>query len=157
MRRYAAKRDAAEKAIVEALIKAGWWVHRMNQPCDLLLIKPRPGQPPDVRLLEVKTPCTKKGQARKRKDQPNQARWLELTGVPVVRTPHAALKAIGCEISSPPPLQLTPTPATLRHEHPPSRRLRRASLLTLSDLRRLVEDRSSPTGPFSRIVPDDEL
>jgi hypothetical protein len=178
------RRDAVEPAIVEALRKAGayvalvsqaglpdlfvqhrdgWaeraylWIQRQSQlkPMDLethwlLFNKPPPRR---WTALECKT-----GKGRSAPWQKAQRKFLELTATPVVRTPHAALRAIGCEASSPPPLQLTPTPATLRQEYPRSGRLRRAALLTQADLRRLAADRSSPTlGPFRRIVPDDEL
>lgn len=57
-RRFNAKRDEAEPAIVEALEKAGWEVHR-ELPVDLLCLK-RDGDTVKVRLLEAKTARGKK-------------------------------------------------------------------------------------------------
>jgi hypothetical protein len=83
--RRAAKRDASEVAIVDALRQAGYWVYRMIQPCDLLVY--RSGR---WWVLEVKLPG-----ARPRKDQEAQQEFLRLTGTPIVRTPEEALRAVG--------------------------------------------------------------
>ena len=54
MRRWGAKRDAAEAAIVDALEAIGVYVVRLSQPAlpDLLVFHPREG----IRLIEVKSP-----------------------------------------------------------------------------------------------------
>jgi hypothetical protein len=86
----AAKRDDAEEPIVEALLKVGAYVVRLDQPCDLLV---------QFRnrwfTLEVKT-----GNRGTRKCQTAQREFLELTNTPVVRTPLDALSAIGAVIPS---------------------------------------------------------
>lgn len=83
--RHNPKRDAAEKAIVEALEAAGTHVWRLNTPCDILAF--RLGK---FYALEVKNPG-----ARPRKDQEAQTEFLRVTGAPVVRTPEDALRAVG--------------------------------------------------------------
>lgn len=91
-RRYAAKRDLAEPAVVEAIEAAGCIVYR-SLPCDLLIR--RHSDPPGMlRTLEVKTP-QKRGGIRKRKDQQAQDEFLASTGTPRVTTPEAALAALG--------------------------------------------------------------
>ena len=96
-RRWNAKRDKSEPAIVDALEKAGWEVHR-ELPVDLLLLK-RVGNTVRIRLLEGKTPVTKAGKAKKRKDQEKQDAFCERWGVPKPTTPFEALLAVGEEVS----------------------------------------------------------
>lgn len=85
LKRYAARRDLAEPAIVDALVAVGANVIRLNQPVDLLVRFRNTWH-----VLEVKTP-------KKRPDKRQQAqREFCLTNqVPYVRTPAEALKAIG--------------------------------------------------------------
>ena len=86
--RRAAKRDAAEPDIIEALEKAGAFVYRLNQPVDLLV------QYRGWHLLEVKTPGNHAGKAGDKR-QEAQAAFCKAFNVPVVRTPDEALEAIG--------------------------------------------------------------
>jgi hypothetical protein len=78
---------------VEALERAGWEVHR-ELPVDLLCLK-RVGNTVKVRLLECKTPHTKGGKARKRKDQPEQLAFCERWEVPKPTCAFEALLAVG--------------------------------------------------------------
>jgi hypothetical protein len=84
--RRAAKRDANEKPIVDALEACGYSVFR-HLPCDLLVPMGYGGL---CRLLEVKMPS-----ARPRKDQLTQREFLALTGTSIVRTPEEAIRAVG--------------------------------------------------------------
>jgi len=97
---------------VEALRKAGAYVALVNQaglPDLFVLYRER------WYALEVKT-----GKGRSQPCQRAQKRFLELTGTPVVRTPQAALKAIGSTVELPvlQPLELKPPPASLAQEYP---------------------------------------
>jgi hypothetical protein len=83
--RYAAQRDHNEPSIIQALEKIGAQVEQMKLPCDLL-VRFR-GQ---MFVLEVDNPASK---YRKRK--PDQLKFLQEWGVPLVQTPEDALKAIG--------------------------------------------------------------
>jgi hypothetical protein len=83
--RYAAKRDTAEPAIVEALEKVGALVIRMNQPCDLLVRYNAVNY-----LMEVKTLGTYPDARQKA-----QRDFLHAFAVPIVKTPLEALTAIG--------------------------------------------------------------
>lgn len=74
--RRAAKRDAAEKLVVETLEACGATVWRMNQPVDLLIY-----WADAFWLAEVKTG------KRVRKDQPLQADFCRRFAVPYLRTP----------------------------------------------------------------------
>lgn len=91
--RYAARRDKAEPAIIQALEQAGAEVWPLDTPVDLL-----------VRfrgvwhLLEVKTPRGKVGTAKKDNRQKTQQHFLESTGTPIVKTPIEALRAIGASL-----------------------------------------------------------
>lgn len=90
LNRYAVCRDQAELPIVQALQAVGALVHRLDKPCDLLVrFRGR------TWLLEVKTPYTKAGRERMRKDQVEQQRRLIAWEIPIVRTPLEALRAIG--------------------------------------------------------------
>lgn len=90
MRGYARKVDLAQEVIVAALRMAGWEVHIIGEPCDLLCFKAGVW-----RTLEVKSPSTKTGAPAKRKDQARQAEFCERTGTPKVTTAIAALEALG--------------------------------------------------------------
>jgi hypothetical protein len=96
---YARKRDASEPAIVDAIEQAGWEVHR-ELPVDLLCLKRIRGQVV-IRLLENKTPATKAGKARKRKDQEEQDAFCKRWDVPKPTTPFEALLAVGEKVEIP--------------------------------------------------------
>jgi hypothetical protein len=94
--RYAqvTRRDLSEPAIVEALEKAGWEVHK-KLPTDLLAVKRR-GNELVVKLVECKTLQGKKSpKARIRKEQIDQNGFLERHGIPRSCTPAEALAAVG--------------------------------------------------------------
>ncbi len=100
--RRAARRDAAEAPIVDALLKAGAWVHSMDAHADLLVLYPLPRQvvagtwlPGVWNVLEVKTGRGKKLSIAQDKRQRAQKNFLELTHTPKVRTPREALLAVG--------------------------------------------------------------
>lgn len=94
-RGHNAKRDAAEPAIVEALEKAGWEVHR-ELPVDLLALKRIDADRVMVRLLEAKTAQGKRDpKARVRKDQERQNAFCERWNIPKPTTPVDALLAVG--------------------------------------------------------------
>ena len=89
--RRAAKRDANEKGIVEALEAAGAKVWRLSLPLDLLV-----GLHGRFVLLEVK----REGEKKPRKDRATQTETIaecQRKGLPVyvVRAPEEALQAIG--------------------------------------------------------------
>lgn len=89
--RRAAKRDANEPAIVDALEAAGAKVWRLSQPLDLLV-----GVHQRFYVLEVK----REGERKPRKDRATQTETIaecQRKGLPVyvVRTPEEALQAIG--------------------------------------------------------------
>lgn len=83
------RKDASEKAIRDALEKAGFAVWD-KLPCDLLVYRQDKG----FRTLECKTP-TKTGKRRKRNDQKAQDDFLTQTETPVALTPEAALLSLG--------------------------------------------------------------
>lgn len=89
--RRAAKRDLAEPAIVECLTRAGFWVYRLQLPCDLLVGYRRyndpDGSPMRFALGEVKS-----GKSMPKANQVVQKEFLALTGTPIWRTPEEALK-----------------------------------------------------------------
>lgn len=89
--RRAAKRDANEPAIVQALEAAGAKVWRLSLPLDLLV-----GVHGRFYVLEVKL----EGERTPRKDRATQTETIaecQRKGLPVyvVRTPEEALQAIG--------------------------------------------------------------
>lgn len=93
-RRFDAKRDAAEPAIVQALQAAGWTVYR-ELPVDLLALK-RTAAGVTVRLLEAKTAQGKRNpKARVRKEQVAQNEFVERWSIPKPTTPMEALLAVG--------------------------------------------------------------
>ncbi len=81
---YAKKRDANEPEIVDALQKAGCYVHRLDDPVDLLVSKPG-GK---VFQIEVKTP--------KGKLTPAQVDYIADSHAPVhvVTSPEEALEVV---------------------------------------------------------------
>jgi hypothetical protein len=83
--RRANRRDQNEKGIVDALRAVGALVFRLDLPCDLLVFHRGKWH-----CLEIKT---EKGKTETK--QESQREFLLLTGTPVVRTPEAALRAIG--------------------------------------------------------------
>lgn len=89
--RAAAKADAAQPEIVEAIRAEGWDCYLMRLPCDLLCWHPvlDVWQP-----MEVKTGRKKSGEARERGAQEAQRKFLHWTAVPVVTTPEEALDAL---------------------------------------------------------------
>lgn len=96
-RRFDAKRDKAEPAIVEALEAAGWEVHR-ELPVDLLLLKRKDGAV-QVKLLEAKTAHGKRNpKAKVRKDQPVQNEFCARWSIPKPTTPIEALIAVGEQV-----------------------------------------------------------
>jgi hypothetical protein len=96
-RRFDAKRDKAEPAIVEALEKSGWEIHR-ELPVDLLALKRVNGEV-RVKLLEAKTAQGKRNpKARVRKDQQVQNEFCARWEVPKPTTPFEALIAVGEQV-----------------------------------------------------------
>jgi hypothetical protein len=107
-RRFDAKRDAAEPAIVEALEAAGWEVHR-ELPVDLVVLKRvsveqlmrmltrfEDGTVLAVGLQEAKTAQGKRNpKARVRKDQLAQNEFCDRWEIPKPTTPIEALLAVG--------------------------------------------------------------
>lgn len=89
-RRYDAKRDHGEPAIVNALRAAGYKVERKLRVD--LMVRRDYWEPGIVLLMEAKTP-QKRGGIRKRHDQPKQDAILKEFGIPRVATPAAALEA----------------------------------------------------------------
>ena len=90
--RYAARRDAVEPDIVEAIEAAGCVVYRELR-CDLLVRKH--SDPPGImRTLENKSHQRKDGSARLDKRQREQAEFCALTGTPYVTTPEEAVEAL---------------------------------------------------------------
>lgn len=84
--RRAAKRDASEQSIIDALEAAGCFCFRLNTPVDLLILKGEKWH-----LMEVKTP----GANLRRKDQEAQQAFCKAYNVPIVQTPEEALVALG--------------------------------------------------------------
>lgn len=87
--RHAAKRDAVEAAIVEALERCGMIVLRLSDPGipDLLVGRHFYGNEPSWRLIEVKSP----GKSL----TPAQERLRERAWFPVVETVEEALAVCG--------------------------------------------------------------
>lgn len=84
IKRWASKRDATEGDIVEALRDAGAQVEYLDTPCDLL-----------VRYRGIVCVLEVDGITRNRKRKAEQLKFLREWGVPLVKTPEQALKAIG--------------------------------------------------------------
>lgn len=90
MPKYAAKADTTQQPIIDAVRAAGWEVHLIRKPVDLLCIKGG-----EVRLLECKTATGKRNPTAKwRKDQQQQNEFILRTGTPRVTTPEEALQAL---------------------------------------------------------------
>lgn len=87
--RWATRKDATQRVIVEALEAVQCEVWIIERPCDLLTLFRGRWLP-----LECKTPQAN-GKVRKRSDQPEQTETIERTRIPVVTTPMEALRAIG--------------------------------------------------------------
>lgn len=81
--RYAKKRDANEKEIVEALLKAGYSVVRLDTPLDLLV-----GKNGVTWLLEVKMPDGELTKPQKEFIKTWQGQFA------IARTPEEALAAV---------------------------------------------------------------
>jgi len=89
IKRWATRKDAVQKDIIQALEAAHCEVWVIEQPIDLLTLYRGRWLP-----LECKTP-QKNGRARRRADQAEQAELIQRTAIPVVTTPMEALRAIG--------------------------------------------------------------
>jgi hypothetical protein len=89
LKRWATRKDTAQREIVEALEAVNCEVWIIERPCDLLTHFRGRWLP-----LECKTPKAN-GKVRKRNDQAEQTQTLERTRIPVVTTPLEALKAVG--------------------------------------------------------------
>jgi len=96
MPRYAAKTDATEPEVLEAIERAGWKYWRIRVPCDLMCWHPGHDiwQPIEVKPLVGK----RNPKARVRTDQPQQTEFLRETGTPVVATAEEALLALARRI-----------------------------------------------------------
>lgn len=94
LKRFATRRDNAERPIIEALEQVGFQVWPLDTPCDLICRKDSwaPGR---FQALEVKTGRGKKLTVAKDKRQETQQNFIASTGTPIVRTPLEALKAVG--------------------------------------------------------------
>lgn len=91
--RHAAKADANQPSIVEAIEKAGWEAFVVRRPCDLFCWHPHY----DIWVpLEVKDPTkvTKAGVPIHDERMDEQHEFLQRTGTPVVTTPEQALLAL---------------------------------------------------------------
>lgn len=92
IKRWATRKDATQRVIVEALEAVHCEVWIIERPCDLLTLFRGRWLP-----LECKTPQSN-GRVRKRSDQAEQTETLERTRIPVVTTPMEALRAIGAVV-----------------------------------------------------------
>lgn len=90
MTRYARRADKTQPEIVKALELAGWEVHYIEEPCDLLCIKHGV-----AKLLECKTPNRVGGKFKPRADQREQTEFCERNKVPYVTSAESALRALG--------------------------------------------------------------
>jgi len=82
--RRAQRRDENEPEIVAALERVGAEVERMSQPCDLLVWFRRDHFPIEI-----------DGVKKYRKRSQKQLETLERMGIPRVKNPEEALRAIG--------------------------------------------------------------
>lgn len=90
--RHAKRVDTSQKAIVEALRRAGWLVWTIERPVDLLVYKPSRG----FLCLECKTARGKREpKAVIDKRQKEQIEFIEATGTQRVCDPFEALLAVG--------------------------------------------------------------
>jgi hypothetical protein len=98
--RRAAKRDANEAAIVDALERVGCSVARLNDPGVPDLLVARHGS---MWLLEVKMPAGSKGGTAGRELTPEQRRWWASWRGPqphVVRSIEEALTVVGVNVNN---------------------------------------------------------
>lgn len=97
--RHAAKRDANEPEIINALKAAGCRVQQLNDADAPDLLVSRDGR---NWLLEVKLPLGKKGGGSRSALTPGQFAWHQkwLGPVAVVRSPAEALCAVGLSVDS---------------------------------------------------------
>lgn len=93
LNRWGKRRDSAEPAIIDALERAGFHVWQRDEPD--LIVRKDSWPPGMLQGLEVKTGRGKKLTVAVDKRQEAQRAFLAATGVPVVRTPLEALKAVG--------------------------------------------------------------
>lgn len=78
------RRDETEPAIVRAIEAVGGEVERLDTPCDLAVwFRGR------IRLIECE------GITQYRKRDPDQLALLTRWGIPIVKTPEEALRALG--------------------------------------------------------------
>jgi hypothetical protein len=95
--RHAAKADANQPAIIQAIERAGWEAHVVRRPCDLFCWHPRYDiwQP-----LEVKDPSKVRKDGKPVHDErmAEQHEFLERTGTPVVTSPEEAILALAARI-----------------------------------------------------------
>ncbi len=85
LHRRAARRDANEKPIIEAMEKCGAQVEQMSKPCDLAVSFAGRHY-----LIEVTNPENKY-----RKRDPKQVEILKRMRIPEIRTAEEALRIIG--------------------------------------------------------------
>jgi hypothetical protein len=86
---YAARKDTVQQEIVKGLRKCGYRVIILGRPVDIGVWRP----PNFYLLMEIKSP-TSTGKRRKRKDQPEQDRFIEENHIPVVTSLEEALKVL---------------------------------------------------------------
>jgi len=87
LRRYGNRRDENERAIIAALEAMGCAVHRMDKPCDLLVLARG-----TVHLCEVKT---KRGQLTKA-----QERFAEHWPIRILRSVEDAVSLAGGRVTA---------------------------------------------------------
>jgi hypothetical protein len=97
LKRYATRRDNAERPIIEALEQVGFEVWPLDAPCDLICRRSS-WAPGIFQMLEVKTGHGKKLTIARDKRQEAQRNFIASTGTPIVRTPLEALKVLGVVI-----------------------------------------------------------
>jgi hypothetical protein len=89
IKRWATRKDATQRLIIQALEAVNCEVWVIERPCDLLTLYRGRWLP-----IECKTPQPN-GKVRQRADQVDQAVTLQRARIPVVTTPVEALRAIG--------------------------------------------------------------
>lgn len=98
MRHWARKVDTTQKAIVDAVRKAGWSVWHIEEPCDLLCFKAGVW-----RTLECKSPANKRGDPKRDARQARQDQFIALTATPRVTSAEQALRELDRAICTYPP------------------------------------------------------
>jgi len=89
--RAAAKCDANQPAIVQAIREEGWDCHIIRVPCDVICWHPVL----DVLVwLEIKDGRKKDGSAKQDHRQETQRKFLRWTSCPIVTTPEEALAVL---------------------------------------------------------------